>query len=615
MSIRHNNNNNNNNNNNECDNNGRHDGWGTTATKWVIVATPHPMPASSSSSLSLSSLATTSHIPTPRSTVFLLRMIASLLIVGVTVVTMSSVFLSRHLIAREGHNHNAVSFALGSFKDEQLQRRVREILAHKHSHYHIRPPPAIVVSPQSLRSHAHPKSKKMKKGYIKRIPSNGTFNTSIISPIEYPIEDPIPNLRPTPDGYNTFSACMLVMDDNHRLAENLAYHYHVLPLRYLVVAIDPRSRTSPTFIFNKWRQKGMHIEEWHDEDFWRSDLQVMPDDAILQMKRDRHRGRQKFFYRKCLIHLREQNRTWVTLHDTDEFLVYNHMGGDKFEEWEAHRGSTEAMRKKRVKPSQTPPTTGDKGAMIKYMRQEQRAGLEYYQSPCIGIPRLTFGAEESIPSQVQKTVPKKEDEFVVDPNRLDTLRYRIHAHRNDFTKNSLGKVLIDVSRVDMHNTPYFMSLHRPIKKICGPPWHDDWTSGLRINHYLGSWESYSVRDDSRRGNERSYEQWEFKAFSNGEANDDVIRPWLEGFVQSEGEEEAQKLLEDAGLPDDYEAPSPEAWRLMPGKLHAILRANETNSRDHRVIMFEAFIREKFKDYKVPPLEQDADLDPGPSDAR
>lgn len=31
----------------------------------------------------------------------------------------------------------------------------------------------------------------------------------------YPVEDPIPN-PPLSNGYDTFSACMLVMDDNHR---------------------------------------------------------------------------------------------------------------------------------------------------------------------------------------------------------------------------------------------------------------------------------------------------------------------------------------------------------------------------------------------------------------
>ena len=49
--------------------------------------------------------------------------------------------------------------------------------------------------------------------------------------------------------YNSFSACMLIKDDNDLLNEWLAYHYHVLNLRYLVVAVDPSSATSPTPIF------------------------------------------------------------------------------------------------------------------------------------------------------------------------------------------------------------------------------------------------------------------------------------------------------------------------------------------------------------------------------
>jgi hypothetical protein len=434
---------------------------------------------------------------------------------------------------------------------------------------------------------------------------NYSASSPIITNISYPVEDPLPNIDPPPDGYETFSGCMLLMDDNHRLAENLAYHYHVLPLRYLIVATDPRARTSPTFLLNQWRKKGMYIEEWTDVDFWRSDLQAMPDNAILQMKRDRHRGRQKFFYRRCLEYLLEQNRTWVTLHDSDEFLVYNHKGGAEFAAWEQSRIQHDKLihhgLSRRIKPSMTPPTTAEEGAMIQYIRHEQEAGLAYYQSPCIGLPRLTFGAEESTPEQVAKSVPKKDgDQLVVDPAQLDTLRYRKHAFRNDFNKNSLGKVLIDVSRVDVHNAPYFMSLHRPIRSICKAPWHNDWDSGLRLNHYLGSWESYSIRDDARRGNERSYEQWEFKAYSNGEHDDDNIRPWLSGFVDRHGHEEAAALLAHAGVPPDYEAPTAESWRLMPEKLHAILRTNVTESNDHRVVLFEAYIREKYRNYTVPP---------------
>ena len=415
----------------------------------------------------------------------------------------------------------------------------------------------------------------------------------------YPLEDPIPN-PPVPDGHNTFAQCLLVMDDNHRLIEWMAYHYHVLPLRYMIVTVDPRSQTSPEWIWNRYRQLGVYIETWHDSDFWRSSSKPIPANATLQLKRDRHRGRQKFFYRQCLIALKKANRTWVALHDSDEYLLYNHKGGDGYADWEAkmqarHEQSQLHGHKKRLKPSQTPPTTAAQGALIQYIRQEQEAGLDYYQSPCLGVPRLMFGAAPSTDAELHRQVPPN---YWNRLDHLDTLFYRHHAPRNDFVKNALGKVLIDVSRVDMEHTPPFMSLHRPIKKLCSAPWHDDWESGLRINHYLGSWESYSFRDDSRRGFERSLEQWEYKASTNGALTDDNIRPWLQGLVESEGATNAAHMLEGAGLPDHYVPQhSKEEWTLLPDKLAKILSVNETVANDNRQVAFDAWVRQKYAQKK------------------
>ena len=110
-------------------------------------------------------------------------------------------------------------------------------------------------------------------------------------------EHSIPNPPPS-DGNKTFSACLLVMDDNHRLVEWLAYHYHVLPLRYIIVAVDPRSESSPTYLFNQWRRKGMVIVEWEDKTFWKPrsskseefDLKPIPEDADLQVSTSRTRS-------------------------------------------------------------------------------------------------------------------------------------------------------------------------------------------------------------------------------------------------------------------------------------------------------------------------------------
>lgn len=421
-----------------------------------------------------------------------------------------------------------------------------------------------------------------------------------IFPNETQLENP-----PLQDGATTFSACMLVMDDNHRLTEWMAYHYHVLPLRYMIVAVDPRSKTSPTHILNQWRKRGVHIIEWNDRDFWRSDLKLrpIPDDAELQTKRDRHRGRQKYFYKQCLIRCKKDHRTWVSLHDSDEFLVYNHAGGDKFEEWERRRSKTSRMP--RMKPSQTPPTTAEAGAMIHYINQERAAGLKYYQSPCIGVPRTMFGADESQVDDkaVVKQVPK---DFHWAAPLMDTLKYRQHATRNDFVKNALGKVIIDVSRVNVAKTPYFMSLHRPIKKLCPSPWINDWSAGLRINHYLGSWHSYSFRDDSRRGNERSWEQWTYKAMTLGENTDDNIRPWLSGLIENEGEDVASDMLQNVGLPANYKNGDDHKWHLVPERLHEILSTDITIKQDNKAVAFEDWVRQTYR--KNPEMLEQRKLD-------
>jgi hypothetical protein len=292
-----------------------------------------------------------------------------------------------------------------------------------------------------------------------------------------------------------------------------------------------------------------------------------------------------------LIRCKKDHRTWVSLHDSDEFLVYNHAGGDKFEEWEARRSKTSRMP--RMKPSQTPPTTAEAGAMIQYINQERAAGLKYYQSPCIGVPRTMFGADESqVDSKaIVKQVPK---DFHWAAPLMDTLKYRQHATRNDFVKNALGKVIIDVSRVNVAKTPYFMSLHRPIKKLCPSPWINDWSAGLRINHYLGSWHSYSFRDDSRRGNERSWEQWTYKAMTLGEHTDDNIRPWLSGLIENEGEDVAAEMLQNVGLPANYKNGDDHKWHLVPERLHEILSTDITIKQDNKAVAFEDWVRQTYR---------------------
>jgi len=90
----------------------------------------------------------------------------------------------------------------------------------------------------------------------------------------------------TDDDLPVFSICLLTRDDLPILPEWIAYHYHAVNLRHLVVAVDPTSRTDPQPIFDTFRKhlgtkdggsknnnnnnnnnNGLVIEQWNDADF------------------------------------------------------------------------------------------------------------------------------------------------------------------------------------------------------------------------------------------------------------------------------------------------------------------------------------------------------------
>ena len=56
------------------------------------------------------------------------------------------------------------------------------------------------------------------------------------------------------------TACLILKDDNDILPEWIAYHYTMLPLRYLVVMPDPKSRQSPKEILTQW--DGTDLNYW-----------------------------------------------------------------------------------------------------------------------------------------------------------------------------------------------------------------------------------------------------------------------------------------------------------------------------------------------------------------
>jgi hypothetical protein len=321
----------------------------------------------------------------------------------------------------------------------------------------------------------------------------------------------------------SFSACLLVMDENFRLYEWIAYHYHVLPLRYLVVAADPRSKNFPDPVLDLFRhQLNMTILSWNDTDYTSWD-DSLSSDAGVREKRKRHLARQRRFIGKCLQHMHEHNRTWTALWDTDEYIAFN--------------GFNQTRQNPATNLSATSPhDMSEAGSILQYLKAVgQDTGVAMY--------RFIVGSLE-IPSLMNESHP-------FDPRRFDSLRYRYRA-KPGHIYNGWGKCMLNVQKIASFPVKV-RNPHRPVFEVCPGPKGDQLLSvPFFLHHFIGRWEAYSYRDDSRRGREKSYAAYVERA-QVSDVYENNMSQWMPAFVENVGEMRATILLKNAGLDPEYNA--------------------------------------------------------------
>jgi len=366
---------------------------------------------------------------------------------------------------------------------------------------------------------------------------------------------------------DSFSSCLMVMDDNHRLAEWLAYHYTTLNLRHLVILSDPRSRFSPTETLKKWRRY-MTIEEWTEDNYMDDDFRHRSRQYFKKNQTDRrvrqayHMERQSKFIRQCSLHLQTLNKTWVSFHDIDEYYVINSELVPNATARMAQPGSVVSLLNQ----------VQDLLIPLQSISNPDPTTDDHYSGPCVTTYRVPYGAVPSTDEQVQDSVPD-----FIPARKMETLRWR-HQKPPKNINIQIGKSIIDVSRVpdlkemawpDRSRTPF--SPHR-LLPIC-PAVHHYSRAYIRINHYVGSWEYYSYRvNDGRKGANKNRQAWEAKSNLTGGTVGDEARPWIQGFVQIMGADTAELFLQDVGLPDNYTAPVDSDW-MHPGDRKKLLKAN------------------------------------------
>ena len=396
----------------------------------------------------------------------------------------------------------------------------------------------------------------------------------------------------------SFGACLIVKGDNDLLAEWIAYHYTVLPLRYVVVASDVGNPENPATVLKRWTAANTGLRWWavdvnsslvfqdnrygefSEKEAERSyknkrrgsrlqtmqtnnttnnntvDVDVDVDDPklIQYIAHSRLVHRQKELIGYCANFMKKRGVHFVSMYDTDEFLAINRMGMDE-------QGSEPKNATKILSMNSTPSTTSttdetepfdevygmrpnlppiESNATVVDIIKSFRAIGRPLKS-CHTMPRVSFGAGENF--TCPGSVPVKEfaraNNF--DLASLSTLRFQQHAIKTDYSKNRLGKVLVDVSNIsDSTLSMQPKNVHRPYKGECIRPFPVVEQSPFYLMHYAGGWERFKSKEDKRRG----FEQWKELADVNDSTSccREENHRWLPRFVDRVGLDRAKYLL-------------------------------------------------------------------------
>lgn len=337
---------------------------------------------------------------------------------------------------------------------------------------------------------------------------------------------------------DSFAACLLVSDDNHWLTEWLAYHYHVLPLEHLIVVRDPRSKTSIKSVLGRWKDR-MHITEWTDDRFlprWVKRKHATGNMSAVHL----HRYRQQFLYAACLKEFRSQNKTWVLLTDTDEFVRPNPYRNDT---------ATPASVAMHIPLSQ-------RGSVLATLQQDR---TQISNTSCVYIPRIQMATtEDSDPTVFLPTSLQG-----MNASHFLTTRWFHHnGHELTGPKNLNGKNVVQVAALKDTDIPRKVQNVHVVLPSCPSAGGDRLaTSSLVIHHYAGTFEQYTFRNDPRdavagrpqRSDQAVYNQVGQESLEqqhrSADYKDTSIAAWLEGFVEAVGASEARRLLEGVGVVD------------------------------------------------------------------
>lgn len=376
------------------------------------------------------------------------------------------------------------------------------------------------------------------------LPANGStvhFPSAVANVTELPMNEGNKSILPvSQDAPFDFSACLLVKDDNMILPEWLAFHYTVLPLRRLILAVDPHDSIPPEPIMDAYRKIGMNITIWRDDDFHTRKHRIVGPNATGEERYQAHRHRQGIFLTECLAQLRKENRTWTLMIDSDEYLSFNNYHSDEIPLDCAERepGDEQNCTKQFHSDMQAGklervylPIVGQPNATVAHVISG-KTGVNssvFHDFPGIYLPRVLFGPHKSTEEEVSAQVP-----IGFDPRSFRTLNHRAHETWQNFNP---GKSIVDASRYIGRKVqnPHLVFWARSNTR------NVDFCKALfRVHHYIGTMNEYTFRSGDVKRTKENFAT-RLKVLRAG--SDDDVRGWLSEFVRLVGKEKAHELTE------------------------------------------------------------------------
>lgn len=359
-----------------------------------------------------------------------------------------------------------------------------------------------------------------------------------------------------------FAACLIVQDDTIKLYEWISYHYTMLPLTSLIIAISPESSN------HSIREIHQLVTRWNDATLnlnitlWKADQ--LPMNYTFQSSLAGssptyiHDYRQQNFAVSCTNHYRKlQREQYLLLVDTDEFVIYNPImplenlthypvfpesvfqGGPYFTGIE--RRKKDRLHAIPIRKWEIPYALEQRQTILEFIHNQKRnTNQTYFPNPngCTRLVGLRYGT-----------------------NISNTLKYssilmtQTFLHHEQY-KDHWSKVIIDVTTIIDQDLEYVETMHNPFPRRCGRNGKKssgmDFSSAiLRIAHYVGSLESWMERSIGneengvilvRAMNEESWKKRNDQGKPYHLEMDWSMTRWVDAFTSIVGKDMADDLL-------------------------------------------------------------------------